>query len=137
MDMKKSWKNWLVGLMLGGLSLTTVGCATHTQEGALIGAGSGALLGAGIGSLSHARSGEGALIGAAVGGLAGGLIGNEQDRQEAYGYSDRYADRYYDAPPPVYGYYEYDRPVRVYERRVYVAPRPCGYYGYRRGWYRY
>ena len=54
------------------------GCATKTQNGALIGAGLGAGTGAIIGHQSG-NAGEGALIGGAVGALAGGLVGNSME----------------------------------------------------------
>jgi outer membrane protein OmpA-like peptidoglycan-associated protein len=59
-------------------------CATHTQTGALVGAGGGAAVGAGVGAL--AGGGKGALIGGAIGaGVGAGVgaaVGNRMDKQE-------------------------------------------------------
>lgn len=54
------------------------GCATKTQNGALIGTGVGAGLGAVVGHQSG-HAGEGAVIGGLAGALTGGLIGNHMD----------------------------------------------------------
>lgn len=62
------------------LSLTLVGCATHTQTGAAVGAGGGAVVGGLIGKATG-HTVRGAIIGAAVGGTAGALIGARMDRQ--------------------------------------------------------
>lgn len=136
-------------LVASTLAVGTVGCASHTGEGALIGGATGAALGAAIGSTSHQRAGEGALLGAAIGAIGGGLIGNEADRQEK-----EYAS--YGAPPPLppapvpapdpggyevrgdYGYGPRHEPYEIrYERpryvRRYYRPRPVcpdGYYDY-------
>ena len=56
----------------------STGCATKTQNGALIGTGIGAGLGAIIGHQSG-HAGEGAIIGGLAGALTGGLIGNATD----------------------------------------------------------
>jgi len=56
----------------------STGCATKTQNGALIGTGVGAGLGAVVGHQSG-HAGEGAVIGGLAGALAGGLIGNATD----------------------------------------------------------
>ena len=55
--------------------LLTVGCKTHTESDALIGAGAGVTAGALIGGP------VGAGIGGAVGAGSGALIGSEQDKQ--------------------------------------------------------
>jgi uncharacterized protein YcfJ len=57
----------------------STGCATKTQNGALIGTGIGAGLGAVVGHQSG-HAGEGALIGGAAGALTGGIIGNQMDK---------------------------------------------------------
>jgi hypothetical protein len=109
----------LVALVLGS---GTVGCATHTGDGALLGGAGGALAGAAIGSHSHGRAGAGALVGGALGAIGGALVGNEMDRQER-------GPRYYDYDRGGYsrgGYYNDDY---VYERRVYrPAYRRTTYY---------
>ena len=101
-------KRKILGItVLSALGLSTVGCASHAGNDALIGGAAGAGLGAIIGHNSHHRTAEGALIGGALGALGGGLIGNEQDRRDRYdddGY--RYERRSY-----------YDGPVREYEYR--------------------
>lgn len=59
----------------------STGCATKTQNGALIGTGIGAGLGAVIGHQSG-HAGEGAIIGGLAGALTGGLIGNATDNSK-------------------------------------------------------
>lgn len=54
---------------------------SHTERGALGGAGIGAVAGALAGS-AVGRPGAGAALGAGVGGVSGGLIGNSLDRSE-------------------------------------------------------
>lgn len=54
------------------------GCATKTQSGAAIGAGTGALVGQAIGGNTTAT-----LVGAGVGALAGGAIGRNEDNKDA------------------------------------------------------
>lgn len=56
----------------------STGCATKTQNGALIGTGVGAGVGAVVGHQSG-HAGEGAVIGGLAGAVAGGLIGNHMD----------------------------------------------------------
>jgi outer membrane protein OmpA-like peptidoglycan-associated protein len=68
----------LSAALLTSVSLT--GCATHAQNGAVIGATSGAVVGGVIGKATH-HTARGAIIGAAVGGTAGALIGARMDRQ--------------------------------------------------------
>lgn len=67
------------------LLVTSLGCATNTGTGALLGAGGGAGLGAGIGALAGGGKGAaiGAGIGAAVGAAGGALIGHYMDKNEA------------------------------------------------------
>lgn len=55
-------------------------CATKSQTGALIGAGSGAVAGGLIGRAAGSTA-TGAIIGAAVGGVAGAVIGHQMDKQ--------------------------------------------------------
>ena len=62
--------------LLSAAFILTVGCASNTGTGALIGGGLGAGTGALIGG------GQGAIIGGAVGAAAGGLIGNAMDANE-------------------------------------------------------
>lgn len=120
--MSTFWRGALTFVVFGtSLCVSSPGCATRAQEGALIGGAGGAAVGAGIGSLSHARAGEGALIGAAVGTVGGYIVGNEMDKAEARErerqrtvYATRTSDRVgggshaepaYDEPAgrPVYG----------------------------------
>ena len=60
--------------------LISLGCATHTQTGAVIGAAGGAVAGGVIGKATG-NTARGAIIGAAVGGAAGAIIGARMDRQ--------------------------------------------------------
>lgn len=53
------------------------GCATKTQTGAAVGAGTGALAGQLIGGSTQAT-----LIGAGVGALAGGAIGHNEEKKD-------------------------------------------------------
>ena len=55
------------------------GCATHAQQGALVGSGMGALTGA---ALACGNPAEGALIGGLVGAAAGTVIGDSQDARD-------------------------------------------------------
>jgi hypothetical protein len=81
--MKCSWRrSAAVAVLAGAMGMSTVGCETKAQTGALVGAGGGALLGGAIGSLSHSRAGAGAAIGAGVGALGGYLVGNEADKKD-------------------------------------------------------
>jgi surface antigen len=90
--------------LLGALLLgSTAGCETKAGTGALVGGAAGAGIGAIIGHNSHGRTGSGALIGGAVGALGGALIGNEMDKADRKKEEeDRYRDRAYAPPPPVY-----------------------------------
>lgn len=68
-------------LVLPALALVLLGnCATKTQTGVLIGAGTGAVAGGLIGKAAG-HTATGAIIGAAVGGIAGGIIGAQMDKQ--------------------------------------------------------
>lgn len=67
--------------LLSVLGLAGCGTMSHTQSGALTGAGLGTLAGAVIGSQSGHSAG-GALIGAATGGLIGGALGSAEDARE-------------------------------------------------------
>jgi outer membrane protein OmpA-like peptidoglycan-associated protein len=77
-------KTTRLGLTIAAVAYLAAACATHTQTGALAGAGAGGLLGAGVGGL--VGGGKGALVGGAVGAAAGAgtgaLIGNYMDKQE-------------------------------------------------------
>lgn len=77
--------NWCKKIIGTGLALATicgsVGCATKTGTGALVGGAGGAGVGALIGSTSG-NAGKGALIGGAVGALGGALIGHSMDDQD-------------------------------------------------------
>src|SRR6185295_16748708 len=80
--MNRCWKSAAVAVLAGAIGLSSVGCETKAQTGALVGAGGGALVGGAIGSLSHSRAGAGAAIGAGVGALGGYLVGNEADKKD-------------------------------------------------------
>lgn len=69
-------------LVLGTFVIGLASCATRSQTGAIIGAGSGAVVGGAIGHAAG-NTAAGAIIGAAVGGAAGAVIGNYMDRQAA------------------------------------------------------
>jgi uncharacterized protein YcfJ len=71
-----------VALLAGAMGMSSVGCETKAQTGALVGAGGGALVGGAIGSLSHSRAGAGAAIGAGVGAIGGYVVGNEMDKKD-------------------------------------------------------
>lgn len=78
--------NRLLSMLLVTLLLiSTMGCASRQQSGALIGAGGGAAAGAGIGALLGGKKGAliGGAVGAAAGGITGAAIGDYMDRQEA------------------------------------------------------
>ena len=77
-----SMKSAAVAVLAGAMGISSVGCESKAQTGALVGAGGGALVGGAIGSLSHSRAGAGAAIGAGVGALGGYLIGNEADKKD-------------------------------------------------------
>lgn len=67
-------------LTLSAFLLGSVACASRTQKGAVIGAGTGAVIGGVIGNQTG-NTAAGAIIGAAVGGAAGAYIGNYMDKQ--------------------------------------------------------
>lgn len=71
----------VVALGFGALVLSGCSGLTHTQQGAVVGAGIGAAAGAGVASATGGSTTRGAIIGAVVGGAAGALIGREMDRQ--------------------------------------------------------
>ena len=104
-------KSAAVVVLAGAMGISSAGCETKAQTGALVGAGGGALVGGAIGSLSHSRAGAGAAIGAGVGALGGYLIGNEADKkdQKARDAAARDSARtsnyngYQSAPPPKSG----------------------------------
>jgi len=106
--MNCSWRSAAVAVLAGAMGISSVGCETKAQTGALVGAGGGALVGGAIGSLSHSRAGAGAAIGAGVGALGGYLVGNEADKkdQKARDAAARDSARtsnyngYQSAPPP-------------------------------------
>jgi hypothetical protein len=135
-------KKLILAALAAAVSFGSIGCASRTGEGALLGGAGGAAVGAGIGSLSHGRAGEGALLGAALGAIAGGAIGDSQDREEREYRSDRrevyreprprYVRReYYDDYAPRRPYRSYGRPDGYYEYRSYRTydryGRPRGY----------
>ena len=68
----------VVGMFLLMLMLSTSGCETSGQTGALAGAGIGALAGQAIGGDTGAT-----LAGAAIGSGIGYMIGNEDDKKKA------------------------------------------------------
>src|SRR3954466_15539376 len=80
--MIRSCKLAAVAVLTAGIGLSSIGCESKAQTGALVGAGGGALVGGAIGSLSHSRAGAGAAIGAGVGALGGYLVGNEADKKD-------------------------------------------------------
>jgi len=69
----------VVAITLAAL-VVTAGCATRTENGALIGGALGAGTGAIIGSQSG-HTGEGALIGGAAGAVGGAVIGNQTEQR--------------------------------------------------------
>jgi len=81
-NMKCGMKSAAVAVLAGAMGMSSIGCESKAQTGALVGAGGGALLGGAIGSLSHSRAGAGAAIGAGVGALGGYLVGNEADKKD-------------------------------------------------------
>ena len=80
--MNRKAKSAAVAVLAAAMGMSSVGCETKAQTGALVGAGGGALLGGAIGSLSHSRAGAGAAIGAGVGALGGYVVGNEMDKKD-------------------------------------------------------
>jgi len=103
-------KSAAVAVLAGVIGLSSVGCESKAQTGALVGAGGGALLGGAIGSLSHSRAGAGAAIGAGVGAIGGYVVGNEMDKkdkkkqeqaaQASANSRDTYSSPAYAAPAP-------------------------------------
>lgn len=73
--MKKT--NLLLVTVASASLIAFTGCATKTQSGAAIGAGTGALVGQAIGGNTTAT-----LIGAGVGAVAGGAIGRNEDKKD-------------------------------------------------------
>ena len=69
-------------VLVAAVLVTLTGCASRTQTGGLIGAGSGAVVGGLIGNAAG-NTAAGAIIGAAVGGAAGAWIGHYMDEQAA------------------------------------------------------
>lgn len=65
-------------VLIGGLG----GCATNTDTGTLIGAGTGAV----VGNLATGGSAIGTLGGAAVGGIIGHEVGERSDERRYYYY---------------------------------------------------
>jgi uncharacterized protein YcfJ len=80
--MNRKAKSAAVAVLAAAMGMTSMGCESKAQTGALVGAGGGALLGGAIGSLSHSRAGAGAAIGAGVGALGGYVVGNEMDKKD-------------------------------------------------------
>jgi len=64
-------------VLMGGLG----GCATNTDTGTLVGAGTGALVGSAV-----SGSPLGVIGGAAVGGIIGHEVGQRQDERNYYRY---------------------------------------------------
>lgn len=77
-------KTAVLSITLAFAIAAETGCSSlsHTQKGALIGAGAGGTVGAFIGK-SAGNTALGAIIGGAVGGTAGAFIGKRMDRQAA------------------------------------------------------
>jgi len=69
-------KKIILTFLIGSSVFLFSGCATKTQTGVAVGAGTGALIGSAVSGSS------GALVGAAIGGLAGGAIGNNEDKKD-------------------------------------------------------
>src|SRR5437763_10492688 len=80
--MNRCLKSAAVAVLAGAMGMSSIGCESKAQTGALVGAGGGALLGGAIGSLSHSRAGAGAAIGAGAGAIGGYLVGNEMDKKD-------------------------------------------------------
>jgi outer membrane protein OmpA-like peptidoglycan-associated protein len=70
-----------IGVM-AALVVSSSGCATKAETGALVGAGGGAVIGAVIGKAAG-NTAAGAIIGGVVGGAAGAVIGDYMDKQAA------------------------------------------------------
>src|SRR5438445_8648131 len=81
-NMNRCLKSGAVAVLAAAMGMSSVGCESKAQTGALVGAGGGALLGGAIGSLSHSRAGAGAAIGAGAGAIGGYLVGNEMDKKD-------------------------------------------------------
>ncbi len=75
------WSWCSKGIVGTGLILTSIGCETVAQRGALGGAALGTAAGALVGSM-NADAGKGALIGGALGTVAGALTGAAIDNAE-------------------------------------------------------
>jgi hypothetical protein len=80
--MNRCSKSTVVAVLAGAMGISSVGCESKAQTGALVGAGGGALVGGLIGSTHKSSAGAGAAIGAGVGALGGYLIGNEADKKD-------------------------------------------------------
>src|SRR5437870_2529876 len=80
--MNRCLKLAAVAVLASAMGISSIGCESKAQTGALVGAGGGALLGGAIGSLSHSRAGAGAAIGAGAGAIGGYLVGNEMDKKD-------------------------------------------------------
>jgi len=107
--MNRSLKSAAIAVLAGAMGISSVGCESKAQTGALVGAGGGALLGGAIGSLSHSRAGAGAAIGAGAGAIGGYLVGNEMDKKDKKNRDAAAADsartsssanNSYQSPPP-------------------------------------
>ena len=73
-----------VAALVGAIALTALaGCATPSENGALIGTGVGAVGGAAVGS-AVGHPGAGALIGGAAGGVTGYAIGKHEEHERYY-----------------------------------------------------
>ena len=70
----------IVALGFGALVLSGCSSLTHTQQGAVVGAGIGAAAGAGVASATGGSTTRGAIIGAVVGGAAGALTAEDGAR---------------------------------------------------------
>jgi outer membrane protein OmpA-like peptidoglycan-associated protein len=73
-------KTLITCLLIGTLTVGSLGCATKTKTGAAVGAGAGGLIGAIIGKQSG-NTAVGAALGAVVGGATGAAIGHYMDKQ--------------------------------------------------------
>jgi len=67
-------------LLIGTLTIASLGCATKTKTGAAVGAGAGGVIGAIIGKQAG-NTAVGAALGAVVGGATGAAIGHYMDNQ--------------------------------------------------------
>lgn len=71
-------RKFIASLLIICFTLSSLGCATSKQTGAL----TGAAIGAGVGATIFKNKLVGALVGAAVGALAGAVIGDYIDEQK-------------------------------------------------------